>query len=72
MDDFGMAAIAAIGAILEKGVFKGTTYKNRKSGVKISPTLSVDEPALVASTKSEVERLERAGGIEDNSISGSD
>ena len=44
MDDSGMAGAAAIGAILRKGVFKGTTSKNRKSGVEISPTVSVDGP----------------------------
>ena len=70
MDDSGMARAAAIGATLRKGVFKGTTSKNQKSGIEISPTVSVDGPASVASTKLEAEGLERAGRIEGNFISG--
>ena len=71
MDDSGMAGVVAIGAIFRKGVFKGTISKNQKSGIEIGLTVSVYEPSLVASTKLEAEGLERAGEIEDDSISGS-
>ena len=71
MDDSTMARIITIGVIFRKLVFKRTASKNRKSGAVIDPTVSIEELDSVASTKSEVEGLERAGGIEDDSISGS-
>ena len=42
-----------------------------KSGVDIGPMVCVEEPKLVATTKSETEGLEKADGIEDDSVSGS-
>ena len=71
MDGSGIAGAPTIGAILKKGVFKGTSSKNQKLGIGISPTVSVDELALMISTKSEAEGLERASKIEEDSISGS-
>ena len=53
-----MARAIAIGAILGKGVFKGTTSKNRKAGIGMKPTVSIDEPVLVTSTKAKAEGLE--------------
>jgi len=71
MDDSGMAGVTAIGAILGKRVFKRMLSKNWKPGIGINPTASVDELASVTSVKSEADGLEEAGGIEDNSVSGS-
>ena len=71
MDDSGRAGATTIGAILGKGVFKGTSTRNQKSGVGFSPMVSVDELASVTSTKSEAEGLEAADEIEDSSVSGS-
>ena len=70
MDDSRMAEAATIRTILRKRVFKETTSKSRKLGIEISPTMSVDGKASVASTKLEAEGLERAGRIEGNFISG--
>ena len=71
MNDSEMAGVAVIGAIFKKSIFRGTTSKKRKSGIGIGQMVIVEEPS-VASTKSEAEGLERVGGIEGNSISGSD
>ena len=53
-----MAGVTTIEAIFGKGFFRGTISKMRKSGAEIGLTVSIEEPAVVAFTKSEVEELE--------------